>query len=137
MIGKADRLKLGNKPKRRADMGQKQVRGYGIQVRAKPARKPKKEKKEAPQQKAPKVEVILVPVEPPPRPDTVIPTAALKNRMCRWPYGNPDEPDFGHCGCHTDQGVYCVTHHRVAYRPYVKNYKPLAPIKVNYGKRRA
>lgn len=132
VIGKANRLKLGTKPKRKSDTGQKKVPGYGIQVRAKP--KPK-EKKPA---KAPKVEVILVPqapLEPPPLPADLVPTEALRHRMCRWPYGDPAKPGFGHCGCHTDQGVYCVGHARVAYRKIdLRNPAP-KPIRVNYGKK--
>lgn len=41
----------------------------------------------------------------------------LKERMCRWPLGDPKEPDFNFCGCNTVPGLpYCEDHARMAYQ---------------------
>ena len=42
----------------------------------------------------------------------------LKNNMCRWPFGDPQEDEFHFCGKlkHTDQ-PYCRKHIEMAYRP--------------------
>jgi GcrA cell cycle regulator len=37
---------------------------------------------------------------------------------CRWPCGDPDQPDFFFCGGQTAGGLpYCADHARVAYQP--------------------
>lgn len=42
----------------------------------------------------------------------------LKDSMCRWPIGDPGEPDFHFCGRSADSGApYCEHHSRVAYQP--------------------
>jgi len=42
----------------------------------------------------------------------------LKDRMCRWPNGDPKEKEnFNFCGCETIAGLpYCETHARAAYQ---------------------
>ena len=41
----------------------------------------------------------------------------LKERMCRWPLGDPKDPEFNFCGCNTVPGMpYCVDHARMAYQ---------------------
>lgn len=41
----------------------------------------------------------------------------LKERMCRWPLGDPQDPDFKFCGCNTVPGLpYCADHARMAYQ---------------------
>lgn len=41
----------------------------------------------------------------------------LKERMCRWPNGDPREENFSFCGCETVAGLpYCETHCRAAYQ---------------------
>lgn len=41
----------------------------------------------------------------------------LKERMCRWPLGDPQEPDFAFCGCAAVPGLpYCADHTRMAYQ---------------------
>ena len=43
--------------------------------------------------------------------------AELKEKMCRWPLGDPKEPDFLFCGCAAVPGLpYCGDHARVAYQ---------------------
>lgn len=42
----------------------------------------------------------------------------LKEGMCKWPLGDPQEPDFHFCGRPTSTvGVYCPGHKAVAYQP--------------------
>lgn len=41
----------------------------------------------------------------------------LKERMCRWPNGDPREENFSFCGCESIAGLpYCETHCRAAYQ---------------------
>lgn len=42
----------------------------------------------------------------------------LKEGMCKWPIGDPQERDFHFCGRPTSAiGVYCPGHKAVAYQP--------------------
>ena len=65
------------------------------------------------------VEPMLAPIQ-----ELVIPLAerasilTLKETMCRWPIGDPGEPEFHFCGrkkCGT--APYCEHHARMAYQP--------------------
>jgi GcrA cell cycle regulator len=41
----------------------------------------------------------------------------LKERMCRWPVGDPQEENFSFCGCDSVAGLpYCPEHARAAYQ---------------------
>lgn len=43
--------------------------------------------------------------------------AELKERMCRWPIGDPREPGFQFCGCDSVAGLpYCDDHAKIAYQ---------------------
>lgn len=43
--------------------------------------------------------------------------ADLKDRMCRWPVGDPRDPEFHFCGDHVVPGMpYCEEHARAAYQ---------------------
>lgn len=43
----------------------------------------------------------------------------LREAMCRWPLGDPTNPDFRFCGARTSEAgaPYCVTHAQLAYQP--------------------
>jgi GcrA cell cycle regulator len=42
----------------------------------------------------------------------------LTEETCRWPIGDPGQPDFFFCGGRTVSGLpYCAYHSRVAYQP--------------------
>ena len=44
-------------------------------------------------------------------------TADLTDRMCRWPFGHPEEPEFRFCGKQRIAGrPYCAEHCALAYR---------------------
>lgn len=46
-----------------------------------------------------------------------IPMVDLKERMCRFPQGDPRESGFSFCGCDTVPGLpYCPEHARIAYQ---------------------
>ena len=46
------------------------------------------------------------------------PFLEIKDGLCRWPIGEPENSDFRFCGRTTNEGfVYCQTHHKVAYQP--------------------
>ncbi len=43
--------------------------------------------------------------------------ADLKERMCRWPTGDPKDADFHFCGCPSVPGIpYCAEHAKAAYQ---------------------
>ena len=45
----------------------------------------------------------------------------IKDGLCRWPLGEPDEIDFKFCGRSTKEGiVYCQAHYKQAYQPLSK-----------------
>jgi GcrA cell cycle regulator len=58
---------------------------------------------------------------------------ALENGMCRWPYGDPTEPDFHFCG-HARKEMtpvlsdcpYCGFHMRCAYQPRPRRSKAVS-----------
>ena len=44
--------------------------------------------------------------------------AGIKDGLCRWPLGEPENLDFKFCGRSSDSGVvYCDEHHSLAYQP--------------------
>lgn len=46
-----------------------------------------------------------------------LPLSELTERMCRWPIGDPEDEDFGFCGCKTEVGLpYCQEHGQIAYQ---------------------
>lgn len=41
----------------------------------------------------------------------------LKENMCRWPVGDPQDENFHFCGCQkSGNGAYCEYHSRIAYQ---------------------
>ena len=45
----------------------------------------------------------------------------IKDGLCRWPLGEPEEIDFKFCGRNTKEGVvYCQSHYKQAYQPLNK-----------------
>ena len=45
----------------------------------------------------------------------------IKDGLCRWPLGEPEDIDFKFCGRNTDEGfVYCKSHYKQAYQPLSK-----------------
>lgn len=44
--------------------------------------------------------------------------ADIKDGLCRWPIGEPEDIDFKFCGRKCDEGMtYCAEHHTLAYQP--------------------
>ena len=44
--------------------------------------------------------------------------ANIKDGLCRWPIGEPEDIDFKFCGRKCDEGMtYCTEHHTLAYQP--------------------
>ncbi|MGE0829297.1 MAG: GcrA family cell cycle regulator [Hyphomonadaceae bacterium] len=41
----------------------------------------------------------------------------LRDDMCKFPIGNPDDADFAFCGRASCAGPYCADHARLAYQP--------------------
>jgi GcrA cell cycle regulator len=48
----------------------------------------------------------------------IIGVLELGPNMCKWPIGDPGDPDFGFCGTHCASGaVYCEEHAAIAFQP--------------------
>ena len=41
----------------------------------------------------------------------------LSASMCKWPIGDPGDPDFAFCGRRATCGPYCADHARIAFQP--------------------
>lgn len=113
VIGKAHRLKLSN-------------RLSPIQQSPKKAAKPKatvaaanEEKPAAPKKRAPRPANMDIPFT-----GKGVKLADLKEKMCRWPIGDPQEEDFKFCGCTKAMGLpYCEDHARAAYQTSSRSRK--------------
>lgn len=56
------------------------------------------------------------------RPSKLYDLTDLKPRMCRWPYGDPKDDNFGFCGCTVHNGLpYCPDHAKIAYQAATRN----------------
>ena len=94
VIGKAHRLRLAN-------------RAPCANPRDETAPAPVRERKKPDSASAPKRRVLRKGYH----------LADIKERMCRWPHGDPREPDFHFCGAPTIAGLpYCAEHARMAYQ---------------------
>jgi len=62
-----------------------------------------------------KIIEITTPTDEPMNPTSFL---EIKDGLCRWPIGEPENNDFKFCGRTTNEGfVYCQNHHKVAYQP--------------------
>jgi hypothetical protein len=62
------------------------------------------------------IEIRPAPVEVEDVPGATILT--LTDRICKWPIGDPRNPDFHFCGRASAEGLpYCTDHARRAYQP--------------------
>jgi GcrA cell cycle regulator len=61
--------------------------------------------------------------------------AQIKDGLCRWPLGEPEDLDFKFCGRSSNKDkVYCSEHHELAYQPLHQiRKKKAAKIKFNIG----
>lgn len=101
VIGKAHRLKLSN-------------RVSPIQQNKKPTTI-----KPAPSAKAPQRAIAKAPSQDNRK---TVPLTELKAGQCRWPIGDPQEENFGFCGCEAIAGLpYCVEHAKIAYQAATRN----------------
>ncbi len=62
---------------------------------------------------APQIESVVIPLS------ERVTIMELREAMCRWPLGDPTQPDFRFCGARTAEAgaPYCGPHARVAYQP--------------------
>jgi GcrA cell cycle regulator len=97
VIGKAHRLKLSNRVSPIQQNNKKTPA---------PAAKVVEEKK-----------TVAVKAAPPKRTTSGVSMVNLKDRMCRWPSGDPKDADFHFCGCEIVPGLpYCEDHAKAAYQ---------------------
>ncbi len=97
VIGKAHRLKLSNRVSPIQQNNKKTPA---------PAAKVVEEKK-----------AVAVKAAPPKRTTSGVSMVNLKDRMCRWPSGDPKDADFHFCGCEIVPGLpYCEDHAKTAYQ---------------------
>lgn len=100
VIGKAHRLKLSNR-----------VSPIQSTVVAKPAPSARKPEEGKPVRR-PAAANSDVPIKV-----MNVSMAELKDKMCRWPLGDPKEPNFHFCGCTGVAGLpYCHDHAKMAYQ---------------------
>jgi len=50
----------------------------------------------------------------------------LRDSMCKWPIGDPADPQFAFCGRKSTCGPYCAEHAKVAFQPAKKREKKKA-----------
>jgi GcrA cell cycle regulator len=50
----------------------------------------------------------------------------LRDSMCKWPIGDPADPQFAFCGRKSDCGPYCAEHAKVAFQPQRKRDRKAA-----------
>jgi GcrA cell cycle regulator len=104
VIGKAHRLKLSN----RVSPIQQNKKTVAKQAST-------EDKKPAPRKRQP---VTIAPAAN----SEKVSLAELKEKMCRWPIGDPQEEDFHFCGGVSVPGLpYCEDHCRVAYQAASRN----------------
>ena len=62
------------------------------------------------------------PIEPKRLPNgDYVSVLTLSNQTCKWPVGDPDDPDFRFCGRRAENGSpYCEGHKQQAYQPQKK-----------------
>ncbi len=105
VIGKAHRLKLSN---RLSPI--QQNRRISSASSPRPPREPSHISRVAPAQNNRKIieaDIKIIGVK----------MLDLKERMCRWPVGDPKDADFKFCGCEGVAGLpYCPGHARLAYQ---------------------
>ncbi|MDC3143583.1 GcrA family cell cycle regulator [Pelagibacteraceae bacterium] len=98
VIGKAHRLGLSGRMKSKSKVSSVSI------VR----------KRKIPVNKNSKIIELTTSVEP------MNPTsfADIKDGLCRWPLGEPEDLDFKFCGRKCAEGmIYCTEHHSLAYQP--------------------
>ena len=98
VIGKAHRLGLSGRMKSKSKVSSVSI------VR----------KRKMPVNKNSKIIELTTSVEP------MNPTsfANIKDGLCRWPLGEPEDLDFKFCGRKCAEGmIYCTEHHSLAYQP--------------------
>ena len=111
VIGKAHRLKLSNRVSPIQQNNKKPVKTETISAPKAPAEPKKVAKpriKKEPTIDDSKIEGVSL--------------AELKDRMCRWPIGDPRDASFRFCGCQIVAGLpYCSEHVKVAYQAATRN----------------
>ena len=99
VIGKAHRLGLSGRMKSKSKVSSVSI------VR----------KRKMPTNRNSKIIELNTSVSEPMNPKTF---AEIKDGLCRWPLGEPEDLDFKFCGRSSSDGmVYCSEHHAVAYQP--------------------
>jgi GcrA cell cycle regulator len=154
VIGKAHRLGLASRPSP-LKTGEPKAEGRTARAEPKTPAAPAAAKAEAPRPApvaaapapAPAAPVAPAPAAVPavaPAPATLAPAAArstprtkggkvtlldLNDRICKWPIGHPDEPDFHFCGKPVNPGFpYCGEHCLVAYQAQMpRRDRPAGP----------
>ncbi len=114
VIGKAHRLKLSG-------------RVSPIQQNKKSSTKTVERKVEKVSKSIQVVKPLAAAAEPAPNPvsredQDLFSLMDLKPRMCRWPVGDPQDQEFGFCGCECIMGLpYCSEHAKQAYQAATRN----------------
>jgi GcrA cell cycle regulator len=69
------------------------------------------------------VENVVVPITAP------VTVVDLNESTCRWPIGDPTQPEFHFCGAAKTPGAgpYCAHHSRIAYQPHPERRRDKRP----------
>lgn len=133
VIGKVHRLKLAKRkatyraePKSKKRLARRERPAIAVK-RVPQAKRPmlihRPNEREFVSAPLPKAEDVFIPL------DQRIGVMGLTEHTCKWPIGDPCEPDFHFCGQHKERtGPYCEHHSKRAF-------VPAPPIKIN-GKRK-
>ncbi|MEM8616288.1 MAG: GcrA family cell cycle regulator [Pseudomonadota bacterium] len=71
--------------------------------------------------------VMLAALPPQPLADGEAATIlTLRDSMCKWPIGDPADPNFAFCGRKATCGPYCAEHAKIAFQPAKKREKKKA-----------
>lgn len=97
------------------------VHRLGLSGRASPARVERPRFAKSPRRLAKPLlaePVFIEEPEPEPEPGEWTTVLTLKERMCKWPIGNPGDMNFRFCARKAAEGhPYCAEHSRKAYQP--------------------
>jgi len=133
VIGKVHRLGLSGRatPSRpvkrppRLARPKPRVQPDGTVVRPQPAAAPRPVA--APKRAQEKAVTALATLPPQPLSDGEAATIlTLRESMCKWPIGDPADPEFAFCGRKATTGPYCSEHAKVAFQPAKKREKKKA-----------
>jgi GcrA cell cycle regulator len=109
VIGKVHRLGLGGR-------GAPSAPGRPSRVSPPRPARPRRAAARPSRVVAPPRPLVVAPAPAPEGPGLITDMARLGAHVCKWPIGDPKNPDFSFCGRHAE-GRYCAAHETQGVRP--------------------